>query len=115
MQIIREEIKKTLEIFSVLDLPEKETKQHLKNLESALLMDMAAEAFAEKGQMAEDISFTQDSVEDFLTDNYDEEEIAEILARVCRDVVVEYFSKILKNVPEDKVAKVNEILDAKFE
>lgn len=115
MQIIKDEVKKTAEIFKILELPEKETKQHLKNLENALLMDMAAEAFAEKGQTVEDASFTQDDVEDFLTDNYDEDEIVEILARVSRDVVVEYFSKILKSATEDKIEKVNEILTAKFE
>ncbi len=115
MQIIDEEIKKTIEIFNVLALGEKETKQHVKNLKSALLMDMVAEAFAEKGQMMEDANFTQDDIEDFLTDNYEDGEIEEILARVSRDVIVEYFSKILKNAPEDKLEKVNEILTAKFE
>ncbi|EKE25411.1 MAG: hypothetical protein ACD_5C00169G0001 [uncultured bacterium] len=115
MQIIDAEIKKTLEIFSTLELPEVEKKQHIKNLKNALLMDMVAEAFAEKGQMMEDANFTQDDVEDFLTDNYEENEIEEILQRVSRDVVVEYFSKILKNVSEDKLVKVNDILTAKFE
>lgn len=115
MQIIKDEVKKTLEIFSVLGLSEKETKQHIENLKNALLMDMVAEAYAEKGQMMDDVSFTQDDVEDFLTDNYEEEEIEEILARVSRDVIVEYFSKILKNVEEEKLVKVNEILTANFE
>lgn len=115
MMIVDSEIKKTLEIFNILELPEVETKQHLKNLKNAILMDMVAEAFAEKGQAMEDASFTQDDVEDFLTDNYDENEIEEILQRVCRDVVVEYFSKILKNAPEDKLEKINEILTSKFE
>ena len=115
MHIIEVEVNKTKEIFNILELPEKETLQHIKNLKNALLMDMVAEAFAEKGTMMEDANFTQDDVEDFLTDNYDEDEIVEILSRVSRDVVVEYFSKILKNVPEDKLVKVNEILTAKFE
>lgn len=115
MQIIDEEVKKTVEIFNVLELSEKEAKQHIKNLKSALLMDMVAEAYAEKGQMMEDANFTQDDIEDFLTDNYDEGEIEEILARVSRDVIVEYFSKILKNAPEDKLEKVNDLLTAKFE
>ena len=115
MHIIDEEVKKTLAIFAILERPEKETKQHIENLKKALLMDMVAEAYAEKGQLLEDASFTQDDVEDFLTDNYEEDEIAEILARVSRDVFIEYFSKILKNVPEDKLVKVNEILTAQFE
>lgn len=115
MQIIDNEVKKTDEIFKILELPEVERKQHIKNLKSALLMDMVAEAFAEKGQEMENASFTQDDVEDFLTDNYEEAEIEEILSRVCRDVMVEYFSKILKGAPEDKISKVNEILTAKFE
>ncbi|EKD58441.1 MAG: hypothetical protein ACD_56C00123G0001 [uncultured bacterium] len=115
MQIIENEIIKTLEIFDILELPEVEKIQHIKNLKSALLMDMVAEAFAEKGQGMDDASFTQDDVEDFMADNYDEGEIEEILSRVSRDVVVEYFSKILKNVPEDKLEKVNDILTAKFE
>jgi hypothetical protein len=76
---------------------------------------MVAEAYAEKGQMLEDVHFTQDDVEDFLTDNYEEEEIGEILNRVSRDVVVEYFSKVLKGAPEDKIEKVNEILTEKFD
>ena len=115
MYIIEEEVKKTQEIFNILELPEKETLQHIKNLKTALLMDMVAEAFAEKGQALEDANFTQDDVEDFLTDNYEEDEITEMMGRVSRDVVVEYFSKILKNTPEDKLVKVNELLTAKFE
>jgi hypothetical protein len=115
MQIIKEEIKKTSDIFKVLELSENETKEHLKNLENALLMDMAAEAFAEKGQDLEGTSFSAEDVEDFLLDNYDEKAIEEIFSRISRDVVVEYFSKILKNVDEEKVVKVNEILTAKFE
>jgi len=78
-------------------------------------MDMVAEAFAEKGQMVENASFTQDDIEDFLTDNYDEAEIAEILSRVSRDVVVEYFSKTLKGASDDVIERVNAILTSKFE
>ena len=115
MHIIEVEVNKTKEIFNILELPEKEKTQHIKNLKNALLMDMVAEAFAEKGTMLEDASFTQDDTEDFLTDNYDEGEIEEILQRVSRDVVVEYFSKILKNVSEDKLEKVNELLIEKFD
>ncbi|MDD5464237.1 MAG: hypothetical protein PHP62_03750 [Candidatus Moranbacteria bacterium] len=115
MQIIDEEVKKTQEIFKVLELAPAQTKEHIEKIKNALLMDMVAEAFAEKGQMMEDASFTQDDIEDFLTDNYEEGEIAEILSRVSRDVIVEYFSKILKGATEDKIEKVNEILTAKFE
>jgi len=115
MQIINKEVEKTLEIFKILELNQLQTKEHVEKLKNAILMDMVAEAFAEKGQMLEDVSFTQDDVEDFLTDNYDEDEIAEILSRVSRDVIVEYFSKALKNVPEDKLEKVNEILTSRFE
>ncbi|NTW26795.1 MAG: hypothetical protein HGA36_00505 [Candidatus Moranbacteria bacterium] len=115
MQIIDEEVKKVMEIFTILELKPVQIKEHVEKLKNAILMDMVAEAFAEKGQMLEDINFTQDDVEDFLTDNYDESEIVEILERVSRDVVVEYFSKILKSAPEDKIAKVNEVLTAKFE
>ncbi|EKE25577.1 MAG: hypothetical protein ACD_5C00111G0001 [uncultured bacterium] len=115
MQIIDSEIKKTDEIFKILELPEVEKKQHIKNIKNAILMDMVAEAFAEKGQEMENANFTQDDVEDFLTDNYEENEIEEILQRVLRDVMVEYFSKILKGAPEDKIAKVNDVLTSKFE
>jgi hypothetical protein len=115
MQIIDDEVEKVDEIFKALGIGEKETAQHVKNLKSALLMDMVAEAYAEKGQMMEEASFTQDDIEDFLTDSYEEGEIEEILARVSRDVIVEYFSKILKNAPEDKLAQVNDVLTAKFE
>jgi hypothetical protein len=115
MQIIDKEIEKTREIFKVLELSEKASKEHVEKLKNALLMDMVAEAFAEKGQMLEDVNFSQDDVEDFLTDNYEEGEISEILSRVSRDVVVEYFSKILKNVEEEKLVKVNDILTAQFE
>ncbi|MDD5397226.1 MAG: hypothetical protein PHW24_04180 [Candidatus Moranbacteria bacterium] len=115
MKIIDDEIKKVVEVFAVLELTPTQAKEQAEKLKNALLMDMVAEAFAEKGQMMEDANFTQDDVEDFLTDNYEEEEIEEILSRVSRDVVVEYFSKILKNVEEDKLVKVNEILAAKFE
>lgn len=115
MQIVKDEIKKTEEIFKVLELNDEQTKKHLEMIEKALVMDMVAEAFAEKGQDLESASFTQDDVEDFLTDNYEEEEIVEIMNRVCRDVMVEYFSKALKGAPEDKIAKVNDILTSKFE
>jgi hypothetical protein len=115
MQIIDKEVEKTKEIFKVLELPEKMVKEHTEKLKNSLLMDMVAEAYAEKGQMMEDVSFTQDDVEDFLTDNYDEGEIEEILSRVSRDVIAEYFSKILKGASEDKLVKVNELLTAKFE
>jgi SpoVK/Ycf46/Vps4 family AAA+-type ATPase len=115
MQIIDKEVEKTKEIFKILELPEKAVKEHTEKLKNALLMDMVAEAYAEKGQMMEDASFTQDDIEDFLTDNYEEGEIEEILSRVSRDVIVEYFSKILKSVTEDKLVKVNDILAAKFE
>lgn len=115
MKIIDDEIKKVVGIFAVLEMTPELAKEHAEKLENALIMDMAAEAFAEKGQSLEDASFTQDDVEDFLTDNYEQDEIEEILARVCRDVMVEYFSKILKGAPEDKIEKVNEILSEKFE
>jgi hypothetical protein len=115
MQIIDKEIEKTKEIFKVLELSVKVEKEHVEKLKNALLMDMVAEAFAEKGQMMEDASFTQDDIEDFLADNYEKGEIAEILSRVSRDVIVEYFSKILKNVEEDKLVKINDILTTKFE
>lgn len=114
MQIIDNEIKKVTEIFKILEFTPTQTKEHTEKLKNALLMDMVAEAYAEKGQMLEDVSFTQDDVEDFLTDNYEESEIEEILSRVSRDVIVEYFSKMLKSATEDKLAKVNEILTAKF-
>lgn len=115
MQIIEKEIEKVGDIFKVLELSPAQTKEHMEKLKKVLLMDMVAEAYAQKGQVMEDVSFTQDDVEDFLADNYEEEEIEEILSRVSRDVMVEYFSKILKNVPEDKLEKVNEILTARFE
>jgi hypothetical protein len=115
MQIIDKEVEKTKEIFKVLEFPEKTEKEHVEKLKNALLMDMVAEAFAEKGQMMDDANFTQDDIEDFLTDNYEDGEIEEILSRVSRDVVVEYFSKILKNVEEEKLTKVNDILTEKFD
>ncbi|MEI7891069.1 MAG: hypothetical protein WCI36_03810 [bacterium] len=115
MQIIDQEIKKTIAIFAELEFSEKMVKEHVEKLKKALLMDMVAEAFAEKGQMIENAEFTQEDVEDFLTDNYEEDELEEILARVSRDVIVEYFSKILKGAPEDKIAKVNDILTSSFE
>lgn len=115
MKIIDEEIKKVVGIFAILELTPTQAKEHAEKLKNALLMDMVAEAYAEKGQLLEDVSFTQDDVEDFLADNYEESEIEEILSRVSRDVVVEYFSKILKSVTEDKLVKVNEILTTKFE
>ncbi len=115
MHIIDEEVKKTLEIFAILELKTSQVKEHVERLKNALLLDMAAEAYAEKGQMLEDMNFTQDDVEDFLTDNYDEGEIEEILSRVSRDVIVEYFSKISKGVDEEKLVKVNEILTEKFD
>jgi hypothetical protein len=115
MQIIDEEVKKTLAIFNILELPQEEAEKHVKKLQDALLLDMAAEAYAEKGHMFSDVDFTQDGVEDFLMDNYDEKEIEEVLARVSRDTIVEYFSKILKDVPEEKMEKINEILESKFE
>lgn len=115
MKIVDEEIKKVVSIFAVLEMTPELAKEHAEKLKNALIMDMAAEAYAEKGQMMEDVSFTHDDVEDFLIDNYEEGEIEEILSRVCRDVMVEYFSKILKGAPEDKIEKVNEILTEKFE
>jgi hypothetical protein len=115
MQIIDNEIKKIADIFQILELTPTQTTEHKEKLKNAILMDMVAEAFAEKGQMLEDADFTQDDSEDFLTDNYEEGEIEDILQRVSRDVIVEYFSKVLKNVDEDKLVKVNEVLTAKFE
>lgn len=115
MQIIDKEIEKIEEIFKMLEFSEKVTKEHTEKLKNAILMDMVAEAFAEKGQMMEDANFTQDDIEDFLVDNYEKSEIEEILERVSRDVIVEYFSKILKGVDEEKLVKVNDILAAKFE
>lgn len=115
MNIIDQEVKKTEEIFKILEINQAQKAQHMESLKKALLMDMVAEAFAEKGQELEVASFTQDDVEDFLTDNYEESEIEEILQRVSRDVMVEYFSKALKGAPEDKIEKVNEILTAQFE
>lgn len=114
MHIVDLEIKKADEIFKILELNEEQKKQQRENLKNVLLMDMVAEAFAEKGQMLEDASFTQDDVEDFLTDNYEGDEIEEILNRVCRDVMVEYFSKALKGAPEDKIAAVNDVLSKIF-
>lgn len=104
-----------VEIFAILELTPTQAKEHAEKLKNDLLMDMVAEAYAEKGQMMEDVSFTQDDVEDFLSDNYEEEEIEEILQRVSRDVIVEYFSKILKGVDEEKLVKINDILTTKFE
>lgn len=115
MKIVDDQIKKVVGIFAALEMTPQLAKEHAEKLKNALVMDMAAEAFAEKGQTMEDAIFTQDDIEDFLTDNYEEEEIEEILNRVSRDVVVEYFSKILKSAPEDKIEKVNEILSEKFD
>ena len=95
MKIIDKEIEKTKEIFKVLELSPIQAKEHEEKLKNVLLMDMVAEAFAEKGQSMEDANFTQDDVEDFMLDNYEEGEIEEILSRVSRDVIVEYFSKKL--------------------
>jgi biopolymer transport protein ExbD len=115
MEIVTKELSKTLEIFKILGAKQGETKQHLEKLKNALLMDAAAEAFAEKGHFPEDGNFSQEEVEDFLLDNYDQEEIEQIVLRVSRDVIVEYFSKVLKNVPEDKLEQVDLILKTKFE
>jgi|SRR6266702_77186 len=115
MQIIDKEVAKTKEIFKILELNEKQANEHVEKIKDVLLMDMVAEAYAEKGQMIEDTNFTQDDIEDFLTDNYEADEIKEILSRVSRDVIVEYFSKILKGAPEEKLVKINEILTTKFE
>ena len=115
MHIVDEEIKKTVAIFEILEMKPSQMKEHTEKLKNSLLLDMAAEAFAEKGQMLEDVNFTQDDVEDFLTDNYDEGEIEEILSRISRDVIVEYFSKILKGVDEERLVKVNAILAEKFD
>ena len=115
MKVITEELKKTHEIFKILEFSEKQTKEHLEKLKTALLMDAAAEAFAEKGHFPEYTNFTQEEVEDFLLDNYDEKEIEGIISRVSRDVIIEYFSKILKSVPEEKMKQIDEILKSKFE
>lgn len=115
MNIIDKETEKTREIFKVLEISPSETQKQIENLKQVLLMDMVAEACAEKGQTMEDVNFTQDEVEDYLTDNYEEKELEEILSRVSRDVMVEYFSKILKGAPEDKIEKVNAILEEKFQ
>lgn len=115
MQIVDKEVKKTEDIFKLLEFSKEQRIEHEEKLKNALLMDMAAEAFAEKGQELEGISFSPEDVEDFLTDNYEEAEIVEIFGRVSRDVIVEYFSKILKGAPEDKLEKINEILTTKFE
>jgi hypothetical protein len=114
MDIIDVEVKKTLPIFKVLALPEKDIAEQVKKLKDVLLMDVAAEAYAEKGHMFDDVEFSKDEIEDFLLDNYEKEELEQIAERVAGDVVAEYFMKITKDVPEEKRFEINQIIKSKF-
>ena len=114
MKIIDSEIKKTNDAFKALGFSQNQIAEHTEKLKNVLLMDVAAEAFAEKGQISDDAEFEKDAVEDFLLDNYDASELDEIVQRVARDVVLEYFMKLLMGESEDKKSKVNILLKERF-
>ena len=114
MKIINDEIKKIGDAFKVLEFSQKQIDEHSKKLKNVLLMDVAAEAFAEKGQLSDDAEFEKEAVEDFLLDNYEEKELEDIVQRVAADVIFEYFGKLLIGETEEKKYAVNKILKEKF-
>lgn len=114
MQILEKKIEKAKEIFKLLGFNAERQKEQGEKLENLLMMDMAAEALAEKGIVPEGADFAVDEVENFLLDNYEESELEDLAKRVTRDVVVEFVSKLAKEVDEEKKAQIEEILQKNF-
>ncbi len=112
MEIALEDRKKINEIFKVLAFSKKEISEHMDKLGERLLMDVIAEALVRNEFAFDESVKTKDDVAKFLLENFEEAEIKSLTDVVFRDVVVEYFSKILKNVSEDKKDEVEEILNS---
>lgn len=111
MKIGTEDGKKLEKIFDVLELSKRERAKHLEKIGEALLMDVAAEAYVAKVDEVDGEIGNKDDVAKFLLENCSEEEIKEFTAIVFRDAIVEYFSKIVKDLPEEKRAEVEIILN----
>lgn len=107
-----QERKKIGEIFKILEFSEKEVVQHMDELGESLLMDVVAQALADSEDTSCDEIQSKDDVADFLLKHYSPEEIKSLTDLVFRDVVVEYFSKLIKDVEDEKVVAIEEILDS---
>ena len=112
MEIGAEKGKQIKKMFKILNFSDKEIVDHMDKLGEMLLMDVVAEALVQKEIGFDEEIKDKDDVAKFLLENCSPEEIKDITDIVFRDAVVEYFSKILKNQPEDKKEEVEEILDS---
>jgi hypothetical protein len=112
MEVKLQERKKLGEIFKILELSEKEVAQHMDALGESLLMDVVAEALSHSEEGFSGEIESKNDVANFLLKNYSSEEIKSMTDLVFRDVVVEYFSKLMKDVEDEKVAVIEEILDS---
>ncbi len=112
MKIETEDGKKIEAIFRVLEMPQKEIVEHMDRIGEALLMDVVAEAFAQKDFSPEEELASKDDLAKFLLENCSEQEIKEFTAIVLHDVVVEYFSKMLKELPDEKREEIESILNS---
>ncbi len=112
MEIDVQNRKKLGEIFKILKFSEKESLQQMDALGERLLLDVVAQALADSEDVTGDEIQNKDDVADFLLKNYSPEEIKSLTDLVFRDVVVEFFAKLIKDVETDKKEQIEEILDS---
>ena len=112
MEIAVAERKKLGEIFKILEFSEKESLQQLEALGERLLLDVVAQALADSEDVLGEEIQSKDDVAEFLLKNYSPEEIKNMTDLVFRDVVVEFFAKLIKDVEADKKEQIEEILDS---
>lgn len=112
MDISSQEGKKIRKIFKILEYSEKEIVDHMEKLGDRLLMDVVAQALSQSSEGFSDEIKTRDDVAEFLLKNYSSEEIKNMTDMVFRDVVIEYFAGILRNISEDKQSQIEEILNS---
>ncbi|MEI8343756.1 MAG: hypothetical protein WCF93_02275 [Candidatus Moraniibacteriota bacterium] len=112
MEIDVQNRKKLGEIFKILEFSKKENLKQMDALGERLLLDVVAQALADSDDVLGEEIQSKDDVADFLLKHYSPEEIKSLTDLVFRDVVVEFFAKLIKAVEDDKKEQIEEILDS---
>lgn len=111
MDIDNKKIKKIKSIFVLLGFSDKEISENFIKLSNLLLSTFAYEALAGKGFKPANADFDQAEFDNFLKENYSEEEAKNLLDKVSNDVTEKYFSQVLTNIPEDKMEEIGKIMN----
>lgn len=110
MDIATNEIQKIKKVLEILDFQPEEIDKTVSQIEKIMTAKIFAEALERKNFKSSNGEYNDEEVQKFLNDNYPQDKMAVIVKEVGTKFVTDYFANILKNVPEEKLKEVEDLI-----